>query len=243
MSDNELSDVESIISEEEEQEIIPTKKKNFALKQSFKEQGEDDEDDDEDDEDDQEEQDDEDIELSDDEINNDSENEEINNNSSLPFIQEENLNPTLVIPDQYDSDSDINSNDDDDDDDTNYLEKFDSELRDNYILQHHPEDNLHNVDEINALSKVKRNDNNDIVDELHRTIPLLSKYEKARILGIRAKQLNNGSKPYIKLDKPIIDGMLIAIKELQEKKLPFIIRRPIPNGSFEYWPLSELEVI
>tara|TARA_A100001015_G_C14961903_1_gene701289 strand:+ start:1373 stop:1486 length:114 start_codon:yes stop_codon:yes gene_type:complete len=37
--------------------------------------------------------------------------------------------------------------------------------------------------------------------------------------------------------------MLIAIKELQERKLPFIIRRPIPNGGFEYWPLNELEVV
>ena len=244
MSDNEISDVESIVSDDEEE--VQNQKTNFSLKKSFK--NDDNEvDDEEDDEEDAEEENLDDEELfSDDMQEYDSENDESKNingvDASIPFIQDESLNPTLIIPDEFDNDSDANS-DDEDDEDTNYLEKFDSEVRDNYIVKNHPEDRLHNADEINALSKVKRNINNEIVDDLHKTIPLLTKYEKARILGIRAKQLNNGAKPYVKLERPIIDGMLIAINELQEKKLPFIIRRPIPNGSFEYWPLHELDVI
>ena len=31
--------------------------------------------------------------------------------------------------------------------------------------------------------------------------------------------------------------------ELQEKKLPFIIKRPISNNKFEYWKLEDLEII
>ena len=40
----------------------------------------------------------------------------------------------------------------------------------------------------------------------------------------------------------IIDGYLIAEMELKEKKLPFIIRRPLPNQTFEYWKIKDLEI-
>ena len=46
-----------------------------------------------------------------------------------------------------------------------------------------------NLDEIKDLLNVIRDKNNIIVDELHKTIPILTKYEKTRILGIRIKQL------------------------------------------------------
>jgi DNA-directed RNA polymerase subunit K/omega len=41
----------------------------------------------------------------------------------------------------------------------------------------------------------------------------------------------------------VIDGYLIALKEMEEKKLPFIIRRPLSNGASEYWKLSDLEFL
>jgi DNA-directed RNA polymerase I, II, and III subunit RPABC2 len=81
------------------------------------------------------------------------------------------------------------------------------------------------------------------VDNLHKTIPILTKYEKTKILGLRAKQLNNGAVPFVKLSTNIIDGYLIALKELEQKKIPFIIRRPLPNGASEYWHLQDLEII
>jgi len=30
---------------------------------------------------------------------------------------------------------------------------------------------------------------------------------------------------------------------LKEKKIPFVIKRPIPSGGCEYWNLKDLEVI
>ena len=36
---------------------------------------------------------------------------------------------------------------------------------------------------------------------------------------------------------------LIAEKELNQKKIPFIIMRPLPNGKKEYWRLQDLEII
>jgi hypothetical protein len=45
------------------------------------------------------------------------------------------------------------------------------------------------------------------------------------------------------LNKVILDNVLIAEKELREKKIPFIIMRPIPNGISEYWNINDLEHI
>jgi DNA-directed RNA polymerase I, II, and III subunit RPABC2 len=136
--------------------------------------------------------------------------------------------------------------DDDDDDDEyeeNYLQKFDNELNKNYITEFHPECLNHNSDEVSKLSKVIRDENNIIIDPLHKTLPYLTKYEKARILGQRAKQIETGAKPLVKVPENIIDSYVIAELELREKKIPFIIKRPIPGGAFEYWNLRDLENI
>jgi len=106
--------------------------------------------------------------------------------------------------------------DSEDDDMDKKLKKFDSEVRD---------------------------DRGIIVDELHKTLPLLTKYERTRVLGQRAKQINNGATPFVKVPEGVIDGYLIAVKELEEKKIPFIIRRPLPNRGSEYWHLEDLQVI
>jgi DNA-directed RNA polymerase I, II, and III subunit RPABC2 len=91
---------------------------------------------------------------------------------------------------------------------------------------------------------VKRDENDLVIDEYHKTIPILTKYERARILGLRITQLNKGAKPYINVTKnKIIDNHIIAEQELNEKRLPFIIMRPIPNGGKEYWRLEDLEVV
>jgi len=138
----------------------------------------------------------------------------------------------------------IDDDDDDDDEyDEHYLQKFDSEITKNYINDFHPECLVHNYDEISKLTSIVRNSDNIIVDPLHRTIPYLTKYEKARILGQRAKQIETGAKPLVKVPENIVDAYIIAELELREKKIPFIIKRPIPNGSCEYWKLNDLENI
>lgn len=71
----------------------------------------------------------------------------------------------------------------------------------------------------------------------------MTKYEKARILGQRAKQIETGAKPFVKVPENVIDSYVIAELELREKKIPFIIKRPIPGGGFEYWHMRDLENI
>lgn len=133
--------------------------------------------------------------------------------------------------------------DEEDEYEENYLQKFDNELNRNYISEFHPECLNHSSDEIEKLATVVRDEYNNIIDPLHKTLPYLTKYEKARILGQRAKQIETGAKPLVKVPENIIDGYIIAELELREKKVPFIIKRPIPGGAFEYWHLRDLENI
>lgn len=131
----------------------------------------------------------------------------------------------------------------DEDDDNNYLNKLDTVSRQDIISDYHPELKLHNFDEIENLCKVMRDDEGVIIDPLHRTIPIVTRYEKARILGERAKQINAGANIFVNVDNSIIDGYLIAVKEFEEKKIPFIVKRPMPNGGCEYWKLEDLEML
>ncbi len=98
-----------------------------------------------------------------------------------------------------------------------------------------------NSTEINYLSE-ETNTNNLTPridnDRITGYIPL-TKYEKTRILGSREKQLSLGSKAMIKLseDKSYKE---IAEKELEMKMTPMIIRRYLPDHTYEDWKISDL---
>jgi len=145
----------------------------------------------------------------------------------------------IQINSQYDDDDNYDS----DEEDENYLQKFSKEINKQYIEKEHPECVFHNYNEISTMSTVIRDKNNKIIDPLHRTIPFLTKYEKTRIIGQRAKQINSGAKPFVNVPQHIIDGYIIAELELKQKKIPFIIKRPIPGGGSEYWNVKDLELI
>ena len=136
-----------------------------------------------------------------------------------------------------------NSLSDDEEEDEEHLQKFDNDIHESIQEKYHPEMKIHNTDEIEASCKVIRDKNGVIMDPLHKTIPFVTSYEKARVIGERAKQINNGAKPFIKVEESLIDGYLIALKEFEEKKIPFIIQRPLPNGLSEYWRLKDLDII
>jgi len=71
------------------------------------------------------------------------------------------------------------------------------------------------------------------------TSPILGKFERAKILGVRAEMLAAGAEPFI--SPPIPDNTYeVALRELKEKKIPLMIRRYLPNGSIEDWRLEDL---
>lgn len=132
----------------------------------------------------------------------------------------------------------------DDDYMINTLRKFDDHVRTNYIENMHRECIQPNYQEINTLSQVIRDANTgNIIDKNHRTLPILTKYERTKILGLRTTELNDGAPAFIKVPPTIIDNYTIAQMELSEKVLPFIIKRPLPNGNVEYWKLEDLQII
>jgi DNA-directed RNA polymerase subunit K/omega len=241
MSDNERENDDLSIEDSEDEGSVfepetenkDTENINFDLEEEIekKEGDEDDdkeEDEDEDDEDEDDDEEDDDIDVDDYEL-------------VKPAVQKRNKKDKGEIPMTLGENDDDENDDDEDDED--YLQKFDSNIQRNVISEYHPELHQHNYEEIEALCKIVRNEMGTIIDPLHKTLPFLTKYEKARILGERAKQINSGGTPFIQVEPSMIDGYLIAMKELEEKKIPFIIKRPIPNGGCEYWKLKDLEIL
>lgn len=64
-------------------------------------------------------------------------------------------------------------------------------------------------------------------------------YEKAYIIGVRAAQLSDDAPPFVDIGN-MTDCIQIATKELAERKLPFIIKRRLPDNTLEYWSIDEL---
>lgn len=141
----------------------------------------------------------------------------------------------------------VKLSDDDDEDWSDYdddeLKKIEKSTNKELLMDCHPEVKQINYKELNVLTKITRDQNAIIIDPLHTTLPILTRYEKTKILGLRAKQINNGSPLFINVKRDIIDGHVIALLELEQKKIPFIIRRPLPNGRSEYWNIKDLEYL
>ncbi|XP_046392039.1 DNA-directed RNA polymerases I, II, and III subunit RPABC2 [Ischnura elegans] len=71
------------------------------------------------------------------------------------------------------------------------------------------------------------------------TTPYMTKYERARVLGTRALQIAMCAPVMVELDGET-DPLQIAMKELKQRKIPIIIRRYLPDGSYEDWGIDEL---
>ncbi|XP_009288375.1 PREDICTED: DNA-directed RNA polymerases I, II, and III subunit RPABC2 [Aptenodytes forsteri] len=71
------------------------------------------------------------------------------------------------------------------------------------------------------------------------TTPYMTKYERARVLGTRALQIAMCAPVMVELEGET-DPLLIAMKELKARKIPIIIRRYLPDGSYEDWGVDEL---
>jgi DNA-directed RNA polymerase subunit K/omega len=80
-----------------------------------------------------------------------------------------------------------------------------------------------------------------VQNEERETKPILTKYERVRILGDRAKQLSLGAKPML-LNVENMGPKEIAKLELERGVIPFIIEKPLPDGRRERWKVNELKI-
>jgi DNA-directed RNA polymerase I, II, and III subunit RPABC2 len=143
----------------------------------------------------------------------------------------------------FSDDDEEEDEDEDENKDENYLQKFNKSLTTNVISEHHPELIVQNFHEVDALCAIVRDEDGLIIDPFHRTLPFVTKYEKAKVLGERAKQINAGAETFVEVGDEIVDGYLIAMAEFEQKKIPMIIRRPLPNGGSEFWRMADLEIL
>jgi DNA-directed RNA polymerase subunit K/omega len=126
------------------------------------------------------------------------------------------------------------------------------------LYQHHPECQLDYIEDV--LQKVPlavapaglvgasviidpKQENPYKFDLLHKTYPFLTIYEKTKIIGMRANQLSQGACPFITVPSHVKSVKDIARLELEQKRLPYIIKRPLPNGEYEYWRLMDLLIL
>ncbi len=99
------------------------------------------------------------------------------------------------------------------------------------------DDDYSNMEELTEPSILPTSSN-----KIKITSKFLTKYEKCRILGTRALQISLGSPPTIDIGDET-DSYEIALMELQQKKIPIIVRRYLPNGTYEDWNITELELL
>jgi len=100
------------------------------------------------------------------------------------------------------------------------------------LLNHHPEIWVDYVETIKA--KLVRDPTKAV------SYPFLNQFEKTKVLSFRASQLAQGNKPFIAVPDIVSDVYTIAKMELKERKLPYLIKRPLPDGDYEYWRLNDL---
>ncbi|KAI5057540.1 hypothetical protein GOP47_0027555 [Adiantum capillus-veneris] len=88
---------------------------------------------------------------------------------------------------------------------------------------------------------VEMKDGETPTDKPRKTTRYMTKYERARVLGTRALQISMNAPVMVELEGET-DPLEIAMKELRARKIPFTIRRYLPDGSFEDWGVDELIV-
>ncbi|XP_055812394.1 DNA-directed RNA polymerases II and V subunit 6B-like [Solanum dulcamara] len=105
------------------------------------------------------------------------------------------------------------------------------------------EDNGNNEDIPDPLmgEGEEKTEQQEPVERPRKTSKFMTKYERARILGTRALQISMNAPVMVELEGET-DPLEIAMKELRERKIPFTIRRYLPDGSYEDWGVDELIV-
>jgi len=71
--------------------------------------------------------------------------------------------------------------------------------------------------------------------------PMLTRFEKARIMGARALQLSLGAPPFVPVPKDTSTSLDIAMEELNERLIPIVIRRVLPNGDYQNIPINHFK--
>ncbi|EFJ06023.1 hypothetical protein SELMODRAFT_236641 [Selaginella moellendorffii] len=103
------------------------------------------------------------------------------------------------------------------------------------------QENNEEAPEFGGDGEFQEAESEQVSDKPRKTTKYMTKYERARVLGTRALQISMNAPVMVELEGET-DPLEIAMKELRERKIPFTIRRYLPDGSYEDWGVDELIV-
>jgi DNA-directed RNA polymerase I, II, and III subunit RPABC2 len=72
------------------------------------------------------------------------------------------------------------------------------------------------------------------------TDPMMTVFEKSLIIGKRATAIAYGAEPLIEVPARMVNVVEIAEEELRQKKTPYIVRRDLGNGKYEFWKIRDM---
>ena len=98
-----------------------------------------------------------------------------------------------------------------------------------------------NKNDKNIITSIEKTYSDYYTKQKHTT-PFLTKFERAKLLGVRAEMISSGNEPLVEVPKNMDSSYQIALLELKEKKIPLMIKRFLPNGKIEIWRLDELVI-
>jgi DNA-directed RNA polymerase I, II, and III subunit RPABC2 len=133
---------------------------------------------------------------------------------------------------------------DDADDGSQGADEYEESLNDEFADEDVQKEN----EMIEAVDEVREGDNVEVIQHVVLKEPkkekittrYLTKYEKARIIGSRALQISKNAPIFVEIEPGEWDPIKIAEKELVERKIPFVIRRYLPDGNYEDWRVEDL---
>ena len=95
------------------------------------------------------------------------------------------------------------------------------------------------MDTLNISIQSIEDDQMNRISSEKRTSPEITKYEKTKAISIRAQQIAMGSPSTVEIGD-LRTAVAIAEKEYEENKIPLIVRRYLPDGTYEDWKISEM---
>lgn len=75
---------------------------------------------------------------------------------------------------------------------------------------------------------------------------IMNKYEFNAIISLRTTQIAQGAIPFVDINDSIKSNMdlrKIAIEELKQNKIPYIVKRPLPNNKYEFVRVRDLNLV
>lgn len=81
----------------------------------------------------------------------------------------------------------------------------------------------------------------------YQSLPIMTKYEFDQLISLRTTHLSRSALPLVPLPDDFriesnMDLRRIALMEMREGKLPYLVKRVLPNGKAEYWKIKQMDL-